>query len=110
MRLKNRAIKGLIAGAVTLAMVGTGVLVGASPAAAATRCVSPFIGWNAASGGCDNDGTLDTRLVLTCQVIGSEYEYNVVSVWYSRYTSWQGTIFCYGGSARAMEAWYEGRH
>ncbi len=109
MQLKSRIAKALIALLATIGLAGAGVLVSASPAAAATRCYTPVIGYNAASGGCDNDGTMDTRLVLRCRVIGSYFEYNVYSQWKSRYTSWVDTIFCFGGTARARYAWYEGR-
>lgn len=107
--VKSRAKRVLAAILITLGITSAGLLVNASPAAAVTQCVTPFIGWNSASGGCDNDGTMDTRLVLRCRVIGSQFEYNVYSAWYSRYTSWQATIFCFGGTARALYAWYEGR-
>lgn len=109
MRFRTRARKALAAFLIVIGVASAGVLVSASPAAAATRCYTPVIGWNAASGGCDNDGTMDTRLVLRCRVIGSYFEYNVYSQWMSRYTSWWTTIYCYGGTARARYAWYEGR-
>lgn len=109
MRFNNRFMRMLAATLMALGITAGGVLATATPAAAVTRCYTPTIGWNAASGGCDNDGTMDTRLVLRCRVIGSYFEYNVYSAWKSRYTSWYDTIFCYGGTGRARSTWYEGR-
>jgi|GEM_PF-4461400 len=109
--LTNRLPRRLRAAALsvlTVASVGAATLGISSPASAAPRCVVQQ-GFNVSSGGCDNDGYWDTRLRITCRVVGSYYEYDRQTNWKSRYTSWQDWVGC-GDQGRVRKTYIDLKH
>ena len=105
--LKGRLVSRLLAATLVGATALTAVTVAAEPASAAIRCQT-WKGFNTGSGGCDGDGTADMRLVIRCRVVGSYFEYNRYSGWFSRYTSWWTWLGC-GDQGRTRAVWVETR-
>lgn len=103
----QRLVKSLLALGLTLVAALGVTTVTAQPASAAIRCQT-WKGFSTGSGGCDGDGTADMRLAIRCRVVGSYYEYERRTNWYSRYTSWWGWLGC-GDQGRTRSVWIETR-
>lgn len=105
--LRRKAIMALV----TMAAIFGGII--ATPAAAqagpAATC-RYSMGPGYASGGCDHHVQITTRMVLTCEVIGSDFTYRRYSVWHSgKWICWGEWLFCHGGTARATGVHFEAK-
>lgn len=106
-RNTTRRMRAAIVTALAFITIGAGLASVASPAQAQTRCYYSK-GLTVATGGCDNDGTYDTRMRIRCRVVGSYFEYDRYTVWHSRYTSWQGWVGC-SDTARVRAVYFDMR-
>lgn len=89
-------------------VVGGVVAVPAAAQAAPAATCSYSLGWSTASGGCNHYAPITTRMVLTCQVIGSHFTYTRVSSWYSgQWICWGVMLYCHGGTARAKSVQFQ---
>ena len=106
------ALKRKLVMAMACMAVMLGVVV-ASPAAAqaAPAAVCHYsMGPSFAGGGCDHNVYITTRMVLTCEAIGSDFRYTVYSAWYSgQWICWGAWLFCHGGTGQAKEVRFEAK-
>lgn len=91
---------------VTLAVLLGGVAGSLALAPASAQAASAPItcsvtrGYSSAMGGCNHYANLRSRMVITCNVIGSDFVYTKTSTWFTgRLICWGTTLSCHGGTA-----------
>jgi hypothetical protein len=105
-KVGRRVARGAVAFAGALTVAAGGMIAVAPAADAAPYCTNTQ-GFNVSTGGCDGDMQPgNVRMAIVCRVVGSYYEYNVYSAWFSRSTCWQTWLGC-RDQGRVRVTWFQ---